>query len=173
METLDRLIDTRELQAALEDLAKDIERGYKEKLLREDHRATGQLLASIHADVEVGGTTYAVVLHLEDYWKYLEEGTPPHWPPRDAILKWIKAKPVIPRPDEKGRIPTQESLAFLISRAMAGQSPNPQIPGGTKGTHDLRETTDAIIPYWKERLKDILGRMYGNYIASIVSFPLK
>ena len=165
METLDRLIDTSELQAALEDLAKDIERGYKEKLLREDHRATGQLLASIHADVEVGGTTYAVVLHLEDYWKYLEEGTKPHWPPRDAILKWIEAKPVIPYPGKDGRIPSPESLAFLIQRKIARV--------GTKGTHDLRETTDAIIPYWKERLKEILGRTYGNYIESIVSFPQK
>lgn len=165
METIDRLIDTRELQEALEQLAHDITNGYKDKLIREDHKATGQLLASIQTDVEVAGTTYSVVLHLEDYWKYLEEGTRPHWPPRDAILKWIKAKPVIPYPGKDGRIPSPESLAFLIQRKIARV--------GTKGTHDLRETTESIIPYWMERLKDILGRLYGDYIQSIVAFPKK
>ena len=60
METIDRLIDTRELQEALEQLAHDITNGYKDKLIREDHKATGQLLASIQTDVEVAGTTYSV-----------------------------------------------------------------------------------------------------------------
>lgn len=165
METIDKLIDTRELQQALEDLANDVREGYKDKLLREDHKATGDLLNSVTAYVEVQGTTYEVKLELLDYWKYLEDGTRPHWPPRSAILKWIKAKPVVPYPGKDGRIPSPESLAFLIQRKIARV--------GTKGTHGLRETTESIIPYWLDRLKEILGRAYGNYIQSIVAFPNK
>lgn len=161
MEQIDRLINTAELEDALRQLAEDVRQGYIDKLLREDHKATGNLIDSVSATVDVEGAIYEVNLHLADYWKYLEDGTKPHWPPRSAILKWIKAKPVIPRPDSRGRIPSQESLAFLISRKIARE--------GTKGTHDLRATTDAIIPFWKERLREILGRMWGDYIQKVIS----
>lgn len=161
MAQIDRLINTAELEDALHQIAEDVRQGYIDKLLREDHKATGNLIDSITATVDVEGAVYEVNLHLADYWKYLEDGTKPHWPPRSAILKWIKAKPVIPRPDSRGRIPSQESLAFLISRKIARE--------GTKGTHDLRETTDAIIPFWKERLREILGRMWGDYLQKVIS----
>ena len=39
--------------------------------------------------------------------------------------------------------------------------------------NDLKETTDAIIPYWKQRLEDILGRMWGEYIQRVISFPVR
>lgn len=165
MDTIDKLIDTAELEKALRELGQDVAAGYASTLLRNDHKATGELIDSIRATVDVDGAVYEVNLHMADYWKYLEEGTRPHWPPRDAILRWIEAKPVIPRPGPDGRIPSPESLAFLISRKISRE--------GTKGTHDLEKTTDAIIPYWKERLRDILGRMWGDYIAKVISFPTK
>ena len=99
---------------------------------------------------------------MADYWKFVEEDTKPHWPPLDAILSWIRVKPIIPRPDANGKIPTPATLAFLIGRAMAGKSPNqancknPQ--GGTTGTHDLRDTERAVIPMYVERLQEALHR---------------
>lgn len=168
---MNELLDTAELEAVLQELGEDVRKGYIETLLRNDHRATGELINSVTAVVDVQGEVYEVKLQLADYWKYVEDDTQAHWPPRGAILKWIKAKPVIPRPDERGRIPKPEQLAFLIRRAIAGKSPNqaylknPQ--GGTIGTHDLQKTLDAIMPVWGEKLRLALARMWTKYIREI------
>ena len=92
--------------------------------------------------------------------------------PKEAILQWIKIKPVIPRPDENGKIPTPEQLAFLIGRAMAGKSPNqencksPQ--GGTTGTWDFHKSLDAVLAFYTERLQEALHRDALNYIEKVM-----
>lgn len=157
--------------AVLQDLANDVEANYKEHLLYHDRRATGDLLNSISTTIEVRDTRYIVWIEMEDYWKYVENDTRPHWPPRDAILKWIRVKPIIPRPDKNGKIPSPQTLAFLIGRAMAGKSPNQanlkNPKGGTTGTHDLRDTERAVIPMYEERLKEALHRDVLDYIEKI------
>ena len=156
---MNELLDTAELEAVLQELGEDVRQGYMDELLQHDRKATGTLLDSVTAIVDVQGDVYEVKLQLADYWKYVEEGSAPHWPPRKAILDWIKAKPVIPRPDSKGRIPSQESLAFLISRKIARV--------GTEGSHDLQKTLDAIMPVWDEKLRLALARMWTKYIREI------
>lgn len=156
---MNELLDTAELEAVLQELGEDVRQGYMDELLQHDRKATGTLLDSVTAIVDVQGDVYEVKLQLADYWKYVEEGSAPHWPPRKAILDWIKAKPVIPRPDSKGRIPSPESLAFLISRKIARV--------GTEGSHDLQKTLDAIMPVWDEKLRLALARMWTKYIRKI------
>ena len=153
------LFNTTYLQLALGQLAEDVKAGYVDQLAKHDRHASGNLMSTVRAEVEVNGTRYAAVLYLQDYWKYVEEGTEPHWPPRQAILDWIKIKPVIPRPDDKGRIPTPKQLAFLISRKISRE--------GTEGSHDLQTAEDAIIPMWEERLRDALQRDTLEYIRKI------
>ncbi len=153
------LFNTTYLQLALGQLAEDVKSGYVDQLAKHDRHASGNLMSTVRAEVEVNGTRYAAVLYLQDYWKYVEEGTEPHWPPRQAILDWIKIKPVIPRPDDKGRIPTPKQLAFLISRKISRE--------GTEGSHDLQTAEDAIIPMWEERLLDALQRDTLEYIRKI------
>lgn len=153
------LFNTTYLQLALGQLAEDVKAGYVDQLAKHDRHASGNLMSTVRAEVEVNGTRYAAVLYLQDYWKYVEEGTEPHWPPRQAILDWIKIKPVIPRPDDKGRIPTPKQLAFLISRKISRE--------GTEGSHDLKTAEDAIIPMWEERLLDALQRDTLEYIRKI------
>jgi hypothetical protein len=46
----------------------------------------------------------------------LEQGTKPHFPPISAIEGWIRAKRIVPRRDDQGRLPTEKQLAFLIAR---------------------------------------------------------
>lgn len=168
----DELFNPSELMAVLEDLARDVREGYISQLEKHDRRATGNLIDSVHTTIEVNGSRYIVWLHLADYWKYVEEDTKPHWPPRDAILNWIRAKPIIPRPDDNGRIPKPEQLAFLISRAMAGKSPNQanlkNPKGGTTGSHDLKQTEDAVLPFYEERLTEALHRDVLNYIEKVM-----
>ena len=166
------LLELTELQKVLQDFATDIRDRYRDVLANNDHIASRKLVDSIKTQVVVGDNAYEVTMTLEDYWKYVEEDTPPHWPPRDAILKWIEVKPIIPRPDDNGRIPSPKQLAFLIGRAMAGKSPNQEKlknpNGGTTGTHDLAKTKEDILPWWREQISQALGHDMENYIRKLV-----
>ena len=154
------LFNPSNLLRILEDLAKDIRENYKDHLEQHDRVASGDLLRSISTEIEVSGTTYIVWLNLADYWKYVEYDTKPHWPPKDAIDRWIFIKPVIPRPDKNGHIPTPEQLSFLIRRKIAED--------GTKGTHDLRDTENAVLPMYEERLLEALERDALEYIEKVL-----
>ena len=150
------------LTEILQELADNVRQGYVDKLVKNGRPTTENTLAStVTAEVEVNGTNYLAVLNLQEYWKYVEEGTKPHWPPPSAILHWVEVKPVIPHPDEKGRIPSPKSLAFLISRKIS--------KFGTRGTHDLKETTDVLLARYQELIAEALGRDTFEYIEKLIS----
>lgn len=158
---INELFDPTALVDILRELGENVREGYVNKLIRNGRPTTENTLAStVTSTVEVNGTTYSVVLNLQEYWKYVEEGTRPHWPPPSAILHWIEVKPVIPRPDEKGRIPTPKQLAYLIGRKIARE--------GTKGTHDLKETTDTLLGYYENRIKEALETDCLRYIEKVM-----
>lgn len=155
------LMNLDNLRAVLEDMGRDIAQGYKDELIRNNHYTTARtLLDSVRTFVEVGDRAYELKMSLKDYWKYVEEGTRPHWPPPGPIARWIEIKPVIPRPDARGRIPTVKSLEYLIRRKISRV--------GTEGTHDLQKTKDAIIPWYRQRLEEALGRDLENYILKYI-----
>lgn len=109
------------LTAALEQYGAAFRNLYQDKLILADAIATGELLNSVNYRVTQDGTTYEVSLSLAKYWKYIEEGRRPglpgsKMPPPSAILKWIMAKPVVPRPSDKGRVPKPEQLAWAIAK---------------------------------------------------------
>lgn len=161
METTGNLFKLDDLYDLLVELGENVRQGYVNKLVKNGHPTQENTLAStVTSEVIVKGTTYQVVLNLQEYWKYVEEGTRPHWPPKNAILHWIAVKPVIPRPDEKGRIPSPQSLAFLISRKIAKK--------GTTGTHDLKETVDTLLAYYRERIAEVLERSTFDYIERVL-----
>lgn len=162
------LIDLSELQKVLQDLANDIRDNYKEHLQFNDRYTergvpsgySERLIDSVKTQVVVGDNAYEVTMTLNDYWKYVEDDTRPHFPPVSKILEWVNIKPVIPRPDANGRIPSPKSLAYLIGRAISER--------GTKGTHDLEKVKDGVIPMYRERIAAALGRDMENYIRKIV-----
>ena len=162
------LIDLSELQKVLQDLANDIRDNYKEHLQYNDRYTergvpTGysqRLIDSVKTQVVVGDNAYEVTMTLNDYWKYVEDDTRPHFPPVSKILEWVNIKPVIPRPDANGRIPSPKSLAFLIGRAISER--------GTKGSHDLEKVKDGVIPMYRERIAAALGHDMENYIRKLV-----
>ena len=166
------LLELTELQKVLQDFATDIRDRYRDVLANNDHIASRKLVDSIKTQVVIGDNYYEVTMTLEDYWKYVEYDTPPHFPPLNKILEWIQIKPIIPRPDDNGRIPSPKQLAFLIGRAMAGKSPNQEKlknpNGGTTGTHDLAQTKEDILPWWGEQISQALGHDMENYIRKLV-----
>lgn len=142
-------------------LAKDVEENYKEHLAQSGRYTTEYaLIDSVRTEVKVADVGYEVTMTLNDYWKYVEYDTKPHFPPPDAILRWIQIKPILPRPDELGRTPSENQLAFLIGRKIARE--------GTEGSHDLQITKDNVIPWYREQLSQALGRDVENYIRKVM-----
>lgn len=131
--------------AALQAYGEAVAAAYKDELLGDDRIASGELIRSVKAVVtRAGGAQFEVALDMAAYWKYVEYGTRPHWPPPDKIREWIVAKPVIPRPLANGKLPTLEQLSFLISRKIARY--------GTKGTNTLRHTLEELNSEWADRI---------------------
>jgi hypothetical protein len=88
-------------------------------LQRNGSNASGDLSNSIKGTVKTSGKWIEISISLEDYWKYIEYGTKPHFPPIDAIRMWIDVKPILPRPLPNGKLPTKQQLAFLIARKIS------------------------------------------------------
>lgn len=150
------------LTQVLEELGREVAEQYKNNL-RESGHATqpDHLINSITTAVVVDDKAYRVTMQLNDYWKYLENGTPPHWPPVDAIRSWIDYKPVLPRPGKDGRIPTPNQLAFLIGRKIARE--------GTEGTHDFEEARDETVSRWEQRIREALVEDVRTWLTAIVT----
>lgn len=112
----------------------------------------GKLADTIETVITIGNDKFVASLKLNDYWKYVEEGVAPSgkydnpgWKAYPAIRDWVDIKPVIPRPDGNGRIPTPKQLAYLITRKI--------VEDGTHGTHDLKMAKDAVIPAYIDRVE--------------------
>ena len=146
---MDKLIDLPHVQAVMEEMAIAIRNEYQDNLIRNDRIASGDLLNNIEYEVTRGDFTYAIYVKMKDYWYYVENGRKAgKWPPIDNILNWIKIKPVLPRPNAEGKLPTPQQLAFLIARKIGEE--------GTEGTQDLRKATDTIWDTFEDRLYEAI-----------------
>lgn len=144
---------------ALQEYQSAFERAYKDRLLADDKKATGQLINSISTTIKVGSDTFEVVMSIVDYFKYVENGRKPgKFPPVDKILSWIKVKPVIPRPMH-GKLPTQQQLAFLIGRKIATE--------GIEAGHQLKDTVEAINAQYIPKLEAALQEDFDAYAIKV------
>lgn len=146
---MDKLIDLPHVQAVMEEMAIAIRNEYQDNLIRNDRIASGDLLNNIEYEVTRGDFTYTIYVKMKDYWYYVENGRKAgKMPPIDNILNWLKIKPVLPRPNAKGKLPTPQQLAFLIARKIGEE--------GTEGTQDLRKATDTIWDTFEDRLYEAI-----------------
>ena len=122
------------LEEVLNRYGNELVEGYKDNLRKDGINASGDLAQSVKYIVERNGTAYEVSLSLLEYAKYVENGRRAgKFPPLSKIEKWIKVKPVIPKP-YNGKLPTEKQLAFLIGRKIALE--------GTEARHPLRDTLE-------------------------------
>lgn len=156
----DTLISFPNLQAVLEDFAERAKDQYQGLLVRKDKVASGDLYNSISCMVEQNGTTYEVSLNLEHYWKFIEEGIKPAgkyknagWKIYPFILEWIKVKPVIPRPMANGKLPSEKSLAYLITRSIKEHGIKPQ--------PILHESTTDALKIFEKQIRNALAEDCG------------
>ena len=122
----------------------------KNKIDSNGTNASGDLSKSIKGIVKQNGKYIVISIQLHDYWKYIEYGTKPHFPPLDAIKKWISVKPVLPRPLKNGKLPTTNQLAYLIGRKISKV--------GTKAQPFLKPTLTSF---------DLVGKVYDEVVKLI------
>lgn len=165
------LLELANLKAVMADLAKDIEADYKEQLVASGRYTQNYgLINSIRTEVHTYDGGCQVIMHLADYWKYVEQGVKgtentsspfknPGWKAFPHILNWVEIKPLIPKPFDGKKAPTQKQLAYLVTRKI--------VEKGTKGSHDLERTKDGIIPFYIPRIKEALEKDVGIYLNTI------
>lgn len=131
-------IDKSSLRQQLLPIVNNFVEQYKAGLDKADAKTSRrQLIDSVKGSINYDGKYVTVDISLQDYWKYVEYGRRPgKFPPVDKIREWIRVKPVLPRPMANGKLPTENQLAFLISRSIAEK--------GIKPRPILKETLNAF-----------------------------
>lgn len=166
MSAVDRLISSEilsEFLSTLNEYAQRAESLYKQKLTDKEINASYRLLNSVETVVRRNDDEFIVSINLADYWIFVENGRGPgKFPPLYKILEWVRIKPVIPYSDSRGRLPTEEQLAFLIARKIAEQ--------GTEGRKVLYETTTELNNYYLPLLQQALDRDFARFESEIVSY---
>lgn len=115
----------RHLTEVMETYGREVADRYKSELDAAKANATFNLKNTVKPIVEERETSIVLLLQLQDYWKYLEEGTgtaaghQPYKnpPPFRAILQWVKDKPIVPWNDRLMTMPlsqAQEAMAAQI-----------------------------------------------------------
>ena len=164
---MEELIKYDHLKEVLERFAIALRNEYQDNLIRSDRVASGKLLNSIEYEVKDKNGTYTVSLKLQDYWKWVEGGRPPttgggNGDLRRAILDWIKVKPVLPRPDKDGKLPTPQQLAYLISRKIHRF--------GYEGTQDLRKATDSVWDRFVYEIYEAIDKDWDSALIKIFKY---
>ena len=127
----------------------------------QEHRASGLLQDTCRYIINTGSESIELSLSLQDYWTYIENGTKPHFPPVDAIRKWIEIKPVLPYPGQDGKLPTPDQLAFLIGRKISRV--------GTKGDGKLEQSVDEVLSEFSDALDEAITKDVDEEATAILS----
>ena len=144
----------------LKEYAIELRNTLQDSYITDDRIATGDLLNSVEYIIEKDDRQIEVSLQLKEWWKYVEEDTKPHFPPPDAMLNYIKAKPILPKPDRNGKLPTPNQLAYLIGRKISEV--------GTTGTHNVRDTVRLMNERYEEKIGQAISEDINNELDVII-----
>lgn len=173
MSSVDRLISNEILQnflATLDEYAREAKELYKRKLTEKNINASYKLLNSVETTVKRNDDEFTVTINLEYYWYWIENGRKSgRYPPIDKIIEWIRIKPIIPYSDKRGRLPTEEQLAFLIARKISGLDAkgNKIVEYGIEGKHILAETVEELNRYYLPKLQQSLNEDFNRFYYEI------
>ena len=123
-----------EITQDINNICADLLERYKQSIKDSGHSASGDLANTARYITKWNGKYFELYFKLQDYWRYLENGTKPHFPPIKTIERWITVKHIIPTTNS-GKIPSTKQLAFLIARGIS--------KNGTKPTKLLQQTVDG------------------------------
>lgn len=143
------------VEAVLHEYAETVRDLYKEKLVEADRLASEDLYNSVEAQVVVNGTEYLVQIRALDYWKYVEWDTKPHWVPIQALLRWVRVKPVLPR--SGGSVPRPEQLAYAVRWKIHEE--------GTEGSHDLALASTETNRRFRDAITEALAQDAQQFVT--------
>ena len=123
-----------EITQDINNICADLLERYKQSLKDNNHIASGNLYNTATYKTNINGSWFELTFVLDETWRYLENGTKPHFPPIEEIERWITVKHIIPTTNS-GKVPTTRQLAFLIARGIS--------KNGTKPTKLLQQTIDG------------------------------
>ena len=138
-------------------ITSDLLERYKTAITDAGKTASGQLEKTASYRVNISGSYVEIIFNLESYWKYIENGTRPHFPPIDAIERWIRVKRIVPRTNGGKQIPTTRQLAYLIGReiSVSGTKPTKLLQQTIDGADDLIELIiDELAKQLQEEIND-------------------
>lgn len=158
----DALIAFPRLAETLQEYAAAVKEAYRTNLIQSDRLASEALLKSVECEVRQDGTAIVVSVAVLDYWKYVEYDTKPHYPPYQAILRWVRVKPVIPRPMSNGRIPSPQTLAYFIKQSIG--------ENGTTGSHDLGNALSAMQREWEQKIAEAAAADIVESWTAVITF---
>lgn len=144
------------LRAVLERYGQRLTELYRANMQQSGRPASGALADSLRTEVVVGERAIAVDLSLLDYWKYIEHGTKPHWAPIAPLKEWVTVKPLLPRPNAKGKLPTPTQLAYMVRWKIHEK--------GTEGTDDLSR---ALQQTWEEFAQAVADAVTEDVTADL------
>lgn len=147
----------------LTDFSKLIAEKYKGELSRQDINASNNLSNSVTATFKKDGIEYCACLDLLPYWEQIEYGREPtknngNGELRRNILQWIKVKPVLKRP-YNGKLPTDEQLAYLISRKIHTE--------GYRGKQPLKNVLETEINSVLRKLEEAMSEDIAKQVDKI------
>lgn len=132
---------------------------YVSKLQSKGHIATGNL-SRIAVHFNSGTKGVEVSFSLDDYYRYLEDGTKPHFPPVEAIQRWIEVKHILPDTRD-GNLPDTKQLAYLIARKISKV--------GTKAENILESSISEIQTQFEMELSNALTEDVSNSVDGILA----
>lgn len=145
-----------EITQDIQEICAELLERYKQGIKDSGHSASGDLVNTARYFTTWNGRYFVLYFNLQEYWKYLENGTQPHFPPVEAIEKWIRVKHIIPTTNS-GRVPSTKQLAFIIARGISVK--------GTKPTKILQHTIDnsddlldRLVEAFQKQLQDELNK---------------
>ena len=136
-------------EKVLEEYAIAFRNALQDSYIEDDRNASVELLNSIDYLIQKDNVQFIVSIKIADYYKYLETGTKPHWPPVNAILDYIKTKPILPD-NRFGKLPTPEQLAYLIGRKISEE--------GTEGTNNFHKTAEKINAEYMDKIEEAITK---------------
>lgn len=143
-------------------LGNEVINEYREQLTLNNSNCTGLLGNSLRTSTSFENGKYDLYLWLQDYWKYVEYGRKAgKFPNLDAIKRWIKNKPVLPMA-YNGKLPTMDTLAYLIGRKIEryGTSPTNALNTTMTNIEQKFSTLDDAID---TDLKDNVDLIFENF----------
>lgn len=164
---MEDIINWTNLKAALDDYAAEVEQILKEKITAGGHIASHKLINNLDYQVDLGGTSLSVSISFENYLKYLDLGTKPHFPPigngqdGTGILSWVRTKNLIRNAKTyDGKLPTEKQLAFLIARKISKV--------GTEATHILTDSIEEVNARYELIIGDAIEKDLDEGINAIL-----